>query len=396
MLLQTIVSVTLLLVAGCGGGGDGGDAGSAPGPAPIAYVYTVNGGSFIAGSPDPQGTVSAFVADSAGTLTPVPGSPFLAGILGTSLALHPTEPFLFVASNNAPHMSVFQIDRATGGLTLIDQHFLDGFSKHVVVHPSGRFLYLLTVVPDQIILFDITSTGTNAGRLTPKRSFLQIRDPKFMAIHPSGRFLYTSFSMDNAINHANIDATSGDLSNTSFTPINGGPESLGMKPDGGTLYVITKQNELVRALNIALWGTNQGSVSPIDPGVKTKSNASSFAIDLLGRFAYIPNHDSRNISGYAVNEKFPLCTGGVVTCPIDGQLIEIPGSPFASEKSPLASAMDPTGNFLYVSHDEPPPGSAIGGYISTFQVNQTTGVLTDTGFRVATDSSPTQIVTMPR
>jgi len=93
------------------------------------------------------GTVSAFtIARTTGALTPVPGSPFPAGFYSVSVGLSPTGQFVYAASqgsalnNWAGSVSAYAIDQSDGKLTPVPgSPFAAGsLSTSVAVSPSPR------------------------------------------------------------------------------------------------------------------------------------------------------------------------------------------------------------------------------------------------------------------
>lgn len=84
--------------------------------------------------------------------------------------------------------------------------------------------------------------------------------------------------------------------------------------------------------------------------------AHGIAVDPTRRFAYVANANSNSISGFVIN-------------PSNGNLIAVPGSPFAAGTSPHAVIVDPTGKYAYASN-------LASGNISAYAVNAQTGTLT--------------------
>ena len=95
------------------------------------------------------GTVSAFtIARTTGALTPVPGSPFPAGFYSVSVGLSPTGQFVYAASQGSPFnnwagsVSAYAVDQSNGKLTPVPgSPFAAGsLSTSVAVTPSPRQL----------------------------------------------------------------------------------------------------------------------------------------------------------------------------------------------------------------------------------------------------------------
>ncbi len=63
----------------------------------------------------------------------------------------------------------------------------------------------------------------------------------------------------------------------------------------------------------------------------------SVTVDPSGKFAYVANSGSSNVSAYTIN-----ATTGALTA--------VPGSPFAAGTTPVSVTVDPSGKFAYVAN----------------------------------------------
>ncbi|HEY2677074.1 MAG TPA: beta-propeller fold lactonase family protein [Steroidobacteraceae bacterium] len=96
-----------------------------------------------------------------------------------------------------------------------------------------------------------------------------------------------------------------------------------------------------------------------------------------GRFAYVANRQSNNLSAYAIDSA-------------NGGLLPIAGSPFASTgTTPTAVAVDPNGDFLYVANDA-------SNNVSVYSVDTSSGALTAVGFPANAGTSPGALAVDPR
>src|ERR1700689_2889042 len=114
----------------------------------VGYIYTGAGSNPRAVAVTPSQTflyvaegevaIGAYAINiTNGSLTPVPGSPFLTGT-EFSIVLHPNGNFLYAVTGSA--VSVYVINTATGTLTLLQT--VSGYSPiSVTVDPKGRFLF---------------------------------------------------------------------------------------------------------------------------------------------------------------------------------------------------------------------------------------------------------------
>ena len=96
-----------------------------------------------------------------------------------------------------------------------------------------------------------------------------------------------------------------------------------------------------------------------------------------GRFAYVANQLSNNLSAYLIDSA-------------NGALIPMAGSPFAATgTTPISLAVDPNGRYLYVVDS----GS---NDVSVYAIDNSTGVLSSAGVPSATGSSPYAVTVDPR
>src|SRR5437762_2088674 len=103
-----LLSFLSIALTSCGGHGGGG--GGAPAATP-KFAYVANQFS---------NNVSAFTINaSTGALTPVAGSPFVAGTHPVSVTVDPSGKFAYVANFSSNNVSAFMIDAASGALTAV-------------------------------------------------------------------------------------------------------------------------------------------------------------------------------------------------------------------------------------------------------------------------------------
>ena len=266
-----------------------------PGPVSIAadpagkFIYVANLGisSF-------NGNISGYAVDPAtGVLTPVPGTPFSAGVGPISVAVHPTGKFLFAANAVSGDVSSYLINSSTGSLiSVLGSPFPagEGSLESVAVDPTGKFLYVANgsssngkisaFTIDQItgVLTLVAGSPFTAGSFSLFNS---------LSVDPTGRFIYkTNLS-------GSISAFAINLATGSLTPIVGSPFS----------------GEL---------------------------DASAVAVDQAGKFLYVANAStsSGSVSVFAIN-------------PTTGVLTPVIGSPFPPVVGAFSVAVDPAGKFVY-------------------------------------------------
>jgi 6-phosphogluconolactonase (cycloisomerase 2 family) len=225
--------------------------------------------------------ISGFAVDSTtGALTPLAGSPFpgqafTGGGAVESLAVHLAGTFLY-ASGFFTGITGYAVDNASGELAqLAGSPFSPAgtfFHSTLVVHPSGKFLYMADFDVDGVRVFPIAADGSLGAEITgsPLVSGTGARD---IALDPSGKFAYVVNDGDTNVAAFSVNATSGELT---------------------------------------LIGNVDTGISPF-----------ALTVDSSGKFLYVTNQTDGNVSAYAINS----ATGALAT---------VAGSPFPAANSPIS------------------------------------------------------------
>jgi 6-phosphogluconolactonase len=194
-------------------------AGTSAAPSGVAITPS---GSFLYVSNFGENSVSGFaVNSSSGVLTAVPGSPFAAGSSPTGLAIDPSGKYLYAANEGSNNASAFEICASAlpgcpsppdGSLVPITgSPFSAGLGPvSLAVDPSGNFLYVANTNSNQLSAFRINlSSGALTALTTPTDS--TGTNPTFVAIHPGGNFVYVPNSGSDSISGFRLTTQSGVL-----------------------------------------------------------------------------------------------------------------------------------------------------------------------------------------
>jgi len=353
-----------LLMSGCGGDSDDG----APPPNPGTSPSTASGFVFVnhlaAG-------LSAYRMDDSGRLSAVAGSPFP---VPSSYAIDPSGNFVVGLTGNT--VQVFRIDRSTGALSEVaGSPFTTGAeASEIVFHPNGRFLYVVNQFDNFVAALSFNTT-TGAVSAIGERLQTGLDDPnaplRSIAIDPNGRFLFVAA---NGIASFAIDSNTGLLSTVPGSPV---PDrfpfvrSLTVHPSGRFLFAALGSfvEGKVRVYPITQSGLvgEQVSGSPFTAG----QDPLWVAFDSTGRFAFVANAASNDISVFSVNTN----TGALTL-----------QSTTSAGNEPISAAVDASNRFLFVSISSP---SSIAG----FSIDATTGALTSIA-SVPTGSAPGIVTTV--
>ncbi|MEO8061624.1 MAG: beta-propeller fold lactonase family protein [Pseudomonadota bacterium] len=309
-------------------------------------------------------------------------------VMPTARAKKPRMVYsLMRISGNAPDLVSYRINPATGDLGAPTSTATTGqYPTSVLVHPSGRFVYVTNagsttlngIDPNSVTKYAL-NTANGKLRATGVTSVATRAPagykPTMPVVHPSGKFLYV-MNFGNVSNNGggdidvfDIDGSTGDLT-LSGNPITGNgsqPMGIAFNRLGTRAYVLFNGATLSNPLdsNVALYnvdlatGALTGPLSTISataPG----NHSWAIAIDPNGHALYVGNLFSNDIVTFGINS-----TTGVLT-----NL----GSLSVRDK-PASLAVDSFGRFLFAGKQQP--------YYTvnalSFRMNATSGALSTAG-----------------
>jgi 6-phosphogluconolactonase len=226
--------------------------------------------------------------------------------------------------------------------------------------PLNEFVYVADG-SETIEAFQIDGNG--ALTTVPGSPFSAGIQPIGITTSPSGLELYAPDLQSNDV--LGYAITGGVLS-----PASGSPFPAGTEPATAAIDPV-KSLLFVANCGSSCFGAGTGSVSAYlinhSTGALTQVRGSPFAagssslritVDPSGRFVYVTNYGSANVSAFSIGKA--------------GALTPIAGSPFATGSGPIGVAVDPSGQFLYVANN----GS---NDISAFSIDTDNGSLMPIG-----------------
>jgi DNA-binding beta-propeller fold protein YncE len=356
----------------------------------------IGGGTLIASIPasdtDTAGTATVTVfnpAPGGGVSSPMSFKIAAGGVGPASMAVDPTGKFAYVANEGCPDdfdgsVSMYTINPTDGTLTSAGPPVTSGDfgADSVAVDPSGKFAYVANWgegnTAGSVSMYAIngttgilTPTGTIAAPCTSGPGSCA---PWSLAVHPSGKFVYVAnqggFTPTSVSMYA-IDATTGALGLIGIVAVDGRAASVTVDPSGKFAYVATdgQNSDGSKGTNVSMYSIEATtgvltSMGKIMAGV----SPSSIAIHPSGKFVYVVNNDSNDISTYTLN----LTTGDLVSI---GTLAATAGS----------IVIHPSGKFAYVTSS---------GGIAMYTIDTMTGALTLAG-TTAPGSTPDSITIHP-
>ena len=303
-------------------------------------------------------SVSSFKIDKT---TGAPSGPTSTAPVGTSaisITVHPSRRFLYVTNGSggaqgtatsvpANSISVYQLDPVTGAVSgPTDTKPVNGNPVSVVVHPTGKFIYVVNEVRFGSPLGNLSafSVDSTTGALTSMGTTADSggAPATALAFVPSGEFAYVTYLFGSST------------------------------PSGNTLWdhVATYSVDPTTGLFSGPIGT-----------AATGDNPWALVVTTGGHFAYVASLGSQGsvsqLSSYSINQ-----TSGILTLRNSFEISTGAG------QSPASLAMDPLARFLYVGTQGPvfvPPSSNFN--VQVFNIDPNGGGLSFAA-GVATASNP--------
>ena len=336
------------------------------------YVYVAEAGFSSVGAYAVDGTT--------GNLTPLPGSPFSAGLIPQSVAVDPTGGFLYVTnetygSSDDGSVSAYAINPSNGALTQVNgSPFATGIQPAgIAITPSGAFAYVANNSSHSVSGYAIAGDGS----LTPLYGspYNVGQFPVDIAIDPTGAFLYVTNSVSGTVSAFTINYATGALSEINGSPYEAGPSPFGIAvdPTGPYVYVANQlRNGRIYGFTV---NPSNGALTPLSRIFRAGGKTISVTFDPTGQFAYATNfNDSRGLDAYTVNAA-------------SGRLKKFKGSPYSGGIGVQGVVVDATSKFVYMASSG---NDEIYGYVNSGKKEKLQPM---TGSPFATDSGPFGLAT---
>jgi len=345
------------------------------------YLYVANGSNaYIAG----------FSVSTAGALSVLSNSPYNNGVAAQSLAITPTNSFLYVATTAGIFCYALSSDGAitvqNGGTAVAS----DVVATSMQVDSTGSYLLAsgigISLGAQAIGIYSIdTSTGlltalahSPLALYTGKATTATVVTPTGMLITPNNSYVYVSLGSLGV--QVLTLGTGGALStgttatflpplSTSTSPADYG---LASNPTSAFLFV-AEFNTGLRVFSIGTNGTlSEVSGSPYTTG----TGPTGVILDPTGSYVYVANKGSNNISAFTLTLA-------------SGKLAAIAGSPFSSGgQVPIAFVNDNQKKYLAVINNGN-NGSSGNNDLQLFKFDATTDGKLDPVATATTGTDPT-------
>ncbi|HET7207762.1 MAG TPA: beta-propeller fold lactonase family protein [Terriglobales bacterium] len=315
-----------------------------------------------------------------GELTTINGSPFAAQQAPSAIVIDPSHAFAYVANAGSNTVESYSFD-LNGSMIKVATQSVGITPVALAMDSAGKFLFVANQGSNSISVFTIGSGGsmtpvaTGTCAASPASCFL-VNHPAALAITPSTNFLFVADQVDNVVVTFQVDPATGLLSpNRQLPPVGVGasPSGLAMDSGGNFLFVANHGSNDLSAFTVA-------SSNSLLPGNLTSIAGSPFAtglgpagaaVDPSGQFLYVTDQNSNEVSGFRIRA-------------VSGLLSKLSASPYSTGVAPVAVSISPTNKFLYVANS----GSAS---ISAYSIDPPSGNLIPASGAVPTGPVPAAI-----
>lgn len=294
------------------------------------FLYAINEVADWAGSP--CGAATGFAIDSTGTLTRI-GEQACGGTGPAGCAVSPSGRYLLVNNYRGGSFGVLPLgpDGELGEVTDVFTATGSGpnpdrqrepHPHDVTFDPFGSFVFGCDLGTDKVWIWRLDE-GT--GRLVPTDpGYAQVASgsgPRHLVFHPSGRFVYVINELTSSITAFRYDASRAALTWTqtvSTLPPGFAGENTTAEivahPNGRFLYGSNRGDD-----SLAVFGIDQGTghLDPIGWVSSRGATPRNFALDPSGELLLAANQDSDSIVAFRIDPATgqPDPTGRVATAP---------------------------------------------------------------------------------
>lgn len=369
------------------------------------YLYVANGDS----------TVGIWSIALNGSIAQITGSPFAVTYPVSTgspkiltLALDPAGKFIFLPDQTSASVSVFPISNTGLPGTLVGNYSTTLAPAMTFLHPDSASV---DVAGKHLLLTDRSNGGAvsmniaGSGSLSATTQMTTGNAPLAIIQDPGGKYVYIANMSDNAITAYTIKSTTGALdylhpySSTSASSLASSfrtrvmPAQIAFTRGNAAVHYTTKFAYTANASDVSTYVSMQGVLNITSTNTTAGTKPVSVAVDSAGKFAYVANYGSGDVSAYTVDKTTGALTQ--IVCATGCNTTTGLTANFNAAAGPNAVTVDPSGRFVYVANGLL---YTIGGPVSNnvlpFSINPVSGALTR-GAAVNAGSGPVSVAVDP-
>jgi len=297
--------------------------------------------------------------------------------------------FLFVTTQGNLTLTSYGIALSSGAISGITAIATGTNPAAIAVTPGMDALFVSNSGGNFVTSYQLNSDGSLVVGANYKTGITPIG----LTVDPSGKFLFVANQGSNNLSVFSISGTTlTPVKNSPFASVPGstvatGPVSVAVPPAGNYLYVANQFTDSISAF--AYDGTSGGLTalgeSPYPACTATQSSSPvciapvAVAISQNGQFLLVANQGSNNVTSFA------LCVVTSATCSNPNGTMTQVGAPVTAGEQPVAIAVDPNFDFVYVA-------DYASNQVSQYAFGPGNGVLTPlSNPTISTGTSPVSI-----
>jgi 6-phosphogluconolactonase len=264
-----------------------------------------------------EGFVSAYKVDpSKGELTFLNKQPTGGGD-PSYVSLDKNEKYVFVANYQGGSIAAWAVkpDGSLGERTAFIQHYghsinpkrqTRAFAHSIIVDPSNRFVLVADLGLDKLFVYRFdSSTGTLTPNSTPFVAVAPGSGPRHVIFHPNGKWVYLLTEMGSTVHFFHWDGRHGKLSEKQsvstlpqdFHGVSTAAE-IRVSPDGRYLYTSNRGHDSITVFSINPKDGRLEFIQNVPSGGRTPRN---FDFDPTWHWLFVTNQDSSNAQVFRVD-----------------------------------------------------------------------------------------------
>lgn len=276
--------------------------------------------------------------------------------MSTPLAISPDRRFLYVATRVEPQaVMTFAIEPKSGKLKYIGSGPLVDSMPYIATDRTGRYLFAASYPGHK---FTVSAINAQHVIEAPQQVFTNQTNAHSILPDAKNRFVVVATLGNDLLNVFKFDAKTGKLEphTTATVKAKTGPRHFVFHPNGKLVYLL---GELDATIHVFDWDASKGqlkekqAVSALLPGTTGRIAAADLHITPNGKFLYSAERTSNALAGFKVNAA-------------DGTLSLIEFLP--TEAQPRSFSIDSSGQFLFVAGQR-------SHRLSSYKIDASTGKL---------------------
>lgn len=282
-------------------------------------------------------TLSGFLIGSAGTLSNLPDMPYTLGFIPTSMVMHPSDNFLYVAGASAIYCLAIS---STGSITtsIAQAGVAIVTTTAIDISPDGNWLFALDATNYQVDVYQINQTTGALTAQTPvsyglTSAQLSLVQANAVKVAPSGGLVIAALGRAGDIVFSLNESTGALVNVTQIPPFPGLTSDNALAMDSTSSYLFIARSGAGFGLAVYSIGSNY-ALTQLNNGVAYTAGSQPTTVTLgdSGKYVYVGNGIDGTISGYTIG------LGAVLT--------SLSGSPYASGAQVSAVGGDNSGDFI--------------------------------------------------